>query len=220
MIVQKLDKNLNDFSKYINDFNKKYKSVITDYFAGFLKVKKICQKCKNESNSFNFFPYIEFNLDSFNKNPNFESWFKEQNEKYLDLNEEYNLICEKCEKITIQREFKQFLEFPQNLVILLNEKEEFRIPEKINYPSSLDLSQIVEKKASNSNSKYNLVGLVKRISKEENEYYISIYYDPNQNLWFISDHYNLTKIDKDKALTHNDGIILLLFYSVIIDIGD
>ena len=65
ILVQKLEKNLGDFSEYKKEFDKKYKSDITDYFGGFLNIKKICQKCQSESNTFNFFTYIEFNLDTF-----------------------------------------------------------------------------------------------------------------------------------------------------------
>ena len=219
LTIQKMNKNLNDFSKYMEDFKNKYKSDKSDiinYFVGFLKIKKICKICKNESNSFNFFPYIEFNMDIFDKNPNFQSWFKDQNEHYLDLSEDYNLECQICKKVTPQKEYKQFVKLPQNLIIVLNENGKCKIPEKMEYPLSLDLSQIFEK--ADSITKFNLVGLVKRIIKEEAEYYISIYLDPKQKCWFVSDCNNLTKIKN--PLDHIDGTVLILFYSSIIDIGD
>ena len=215
LVIQTLDKTLTDFSIYMKSFKEKYKSEIIDYFIGFLKIIKKCKKCKKSSNSFNFFPYIEFNLDIFDKYPNFENWFKEQNEHYIDLSEEYCLKCSECQKVTPQREFKNFLKLPQNLIILLNENEGFKEPEKINFPLNLDLSQTF--KEIDSNNKFNLVGLVKRIIKDEDEYYISIYLDPNSKSWIISDCKNLTKIDN--PLKHNEGMILLLFYSVIVDIG-
>ena len=214
--IQKLDKSLTDFDIYMKEFEKNYKSEIINYFIGFLKIKKKCKKCKNESNSFNFFPYIEFNLDSFDEYPNFENWFKEQNEHYLDLSEEYNLECSICKKVTPQREFKYFIELPQNLIILLNEREGFEKSKKINYPLYLDLSQTFKKADSN---KFNLVGLVKRIFKEDIEYYISIYLDPNdQKSWIMCDSKNIIKIDN--PLEHNEGNTLLLFYSAVMDIGD
>ena len=218
LTIQKLNTKVNDFSQYMKIFNNKYKSEIINYFVGFLKIKKICTICKNVKNSFNFFPYIEFNIDKdiFDKNPSFESWFEEQNKHYLKLSEDYNLDCQICEKVTPQEEYKQFVKLPQNLIILLNENGKCKIQEKMDYPLLLDLSEIFEK--TDSFTKFKLVGLVKRIFKEETEYYISIYLDPKQKCWFVSDCNNLTEIKS--PLEHTDGRVLILFYSAIIEIGD
>ena len=198
----------------MENFEKKYKTGITDFFIGFLKIIKKCYQCKNESISFNFFPYIEFNYDTFNEEPNFENWFKKQNEKYLDLNEKYNLECKNCKKITKQKEYKQIIQLPQNLIILLNENEGYKIPEKINYPIFLDLTQTFKKE-----TKFNLVGLVKRmIDKDGSEYYCAIYLDPYQKCWICTDkNNNFGKIKEPKS--HTRGMVMLLFYSAQINIG-
>ena len=79
----------------------------------------------------------------------------------------------------------------------------------------LDLSNIVEK---DSKSRFNLVGIVKRmIDKKGNEYYCSIYLDPYQNSWFINDANKLSKIKDPKE--HSRGMVMLLFYSSIDDLG-
>ena len=210
---QNKDKSLSEFMKYFND---NFTSDISKYFIGFLKRTRVCQKCNEKFYSFNVFPFIEFNLDVSSKYPNFENWFKEQNEHYLELSEKLNIECKKCSCITPHNEFRQFYEFPNNFIISLNRGEGFKNNAKIDYPMLLDLSNIVEKKE--SNSKFNLVGVVKRmVDRKGNEYYCSLYLDPYQNCWFINDTNKLSKIKDPKE--HSRGMVMLLFYSSQDDLG-
>ena len=206
----------NSLSVFMNYFNEHFTSDISKNFIGFLRRTRVCQKCKEGFYSFNLFPFIEFNLDVCSKYPNFESWFKEQNEHYLELSEKLNIECPKCGCITPHNEFRQFFEFPNNFIISLNRGEGFKNNTKIDYPMVLDLSNIVEKK--DSNSKFNLVGIVKRmVDGNLNEHYCSIYLDPYQNCWLINNINKLSKIKNPKE--HNRGIAMLLFYSSINDLG-
>ena len=204
---QNKDESLSEFMKY---FNENFTSDISKHFICFLRRIRVCKKCNEGYYSFNLFPFIEFNLDISAKYSKFENWFKEQNEHYLELSESLNIECQKCSCITPHNEFKQFYQFPQNFIISLNRGEGFKINKKINYPTVLDLTNIVEKK--DSNSKFNLVGVVKRaIDKKGNEYYYAIYLDPYQNCWFCTDKYKFGKINGPKD--YDRGLDILLFYS-------
>ena len=197
-------------------FNQNFNSVISNYFIGFIKTKRICQKCREGIYSFNLFPFIEFDLDICAKYSNFDNWFQEQNNHCLDLSVEHNVVCQKCHCIRAHNEFKQFFSLPPNFIISFNRGEGFRNQNNVNYPLVLDLSQKIEKK--DSYSKYNLVGIVKRmIDHKGAEYYISIYLDPNKNCWILSDRYNLSPINN--PFNHNQGMAMLLFYSAIIGLG-
>ena len=210
---QNKDKSLNEFMAY---FNQNFNSIITQYFVGLIKTKRICQQCREGIYSFNLFPFIEFDLDICAKYQNIENWFQEQNNHCLDLSVEHNVVCQKCRCIRAQNEFKQFFYLPSNFIISLNRGEGFKNQNNINYPLVLDLSQKIEKK--DSYFKFNLVGIVKRIvDNKGSEYYISIYLDPYQNCWILSDRNNLTPINNPKY--HNQGMEMLLFYSAIINLG-
>ena len=206
---QNKDKSLAEFMSY---FDQNFNSIISQYFVGFIKTKRICQKCREGLYSFNLFPFIEFDFDICCKYNNLESWFQEQNNHCLDLSVEHNVVCQKCRCVRPQNEFKQFYSLPSNFIISLNRGEGFINQNNINYPLVLDLGQKVEYKK--SYSKFNLVGIVKRmIDNKGAEYYISIYLDPSKNCWILSDRYKLTPIKNPKY--HNQGMIMLLFYSAI-----
>ena len=98
----------------------------------------------------------------------------------------------------------------------MNRGEELRNQSNVNCPLVLDLNQKIKTKE--SPCRFNLVGIVKRIvDNKGSEYYISIYLDPNKNCWILSDRYNLTPINN--LLMHKQGLVMLLFYSAIITIG-
>ena len=205
---QNKDKSLAEFMTY---YNQNFNSIISQFFVGFIKTKRICQQCREGIYSFNLFPFIEFDLDICAKFPNFESWFQEQNNHCLDLSVEHNVVCQKCRCIRAQNEFKQFFSLPSNFIISLNRGEGFRNQTIIDYPLVLDLTQKVEKK--DSYCKFNLVGVVKRVVDNKGaEYYIAIYLHPYQNCWVLSDRYNLTQINNPY---HIQGMEMLLFYSAI-----
>ena len=210
---QNKDKSLAEFMSY---FDQNFNSIISQYFVGFIKTKRICQKCREGLYSFNLFPFIEFDFDICCKYNNLESWFQEQNNHCLDLSVEHNVVCQKCRCVRPQNEFKQFYSLPSNFIISLNRGEGFINQNNINYPLVLDLGQKVEYKK--SYSKFNLVGIVKRmIDNKGAEYYISIYLDPSKNCWILSDRYNLTPINN--PYNYNQGMVMLLFYSAMINIG-
>ena len=210
------NKSLNQFMDY---YNNNFNSIISRFFVGFLKTKRICKVCREGLYSFNLFPYIEFDLDRCHHNDkdmNLQFWFKKQNNFCTCLNKDHHVECKLCHAITEHNEFKQFFCLPNNFIISFNRGEAFKNQEDVKFPTFIDLTGHIEK--ADSNKKFNLVGIIRRLIDEKgSEYYISIYLDHYQKCWFICDRNNLTKIQN--PLSFNNGMVLMLFYSAAIPIG-
>ena len=203
------DISLNEFMNYFkNNFN----SIISNYFVGIIKTKRICKECRAGLYSFNLFPFIEFDLDRCGQELNLPDWFQMQNDNNSQLTEDHNVICNKCKCIRKHNEFKQFYKLPQNFIISINRGEGFKNESNIIYTETLNLGDKIESK-NDSYYNFNLIGIVKRmkdVNKGE-DYYISIYYDKGR--WIKSDREKLTEIQS--PFTDNDGMVMLLFYSGI-----
>ena len=97
---------------------------------------------------------------------------------------------------------------PKNFIISLNRGEGFRNTMNVQFPLVLDLNQMIE---INTNSIFNLVGIIKRIVDNKGfEYYIALYLDFTQNSWMASEKGKITKIGN--PLNHNNGMVMQLFY--------
>lgn len=205
------DKSYNAFYTY---FKNKFTSDIAKYFIGFLKTKRICQICNYGYYSFNLFPFIEFDLDICEGLKDLHQLFSKQHNVAHILNEEHKIVCQKCKCIKKFREFKRFNMLPQNFIISLYRGESFKNQMGLEIPDELDLTEIVDNKI---NSKFNLVGIIKRCVDDKGiEYYISIYLDNYKKCWMIYERGNLKEIKK--PLEHINGLIMLLFYSAKVNI--
>ena len=212
---QDKDKSLSDFLAY---FNNNFNSLISKYFVGLIKTKRICKipNCRNGLYSFNLFPYIEFDLDICGQDPNLSNWFHTQNNNCLDLTAEHNVVCQNCRCVRDHHEFKQFYTLPQNFIISLNRGDGFKNQTNVQFPMILDLKDSIENV--NSYSAFNLVGIVKRmLDNKKAEYYISIYFDPFNKCWMLCEKNNLIQIQN--PFMHNEGLVMILFYSAQINIG-
>jgi serine/threonine protein kinase len=196
--------------EFMNYFTNNFNSIISNYFVGIIKTKRICKECRAGLYSFNLFPFIEFDLDRCGQELNLSDWFQMQNDNNSQLTEDHNVICNKCKCIRKHNEFKQFYKLPQNFIISINRGEGFKNESNIKYTESLNLYDKIESK-NDSYCNFNLIGIVKRmkdVNKGE-DYYISIYYDKGR--WIKSDREKLTEIQSPSS--DNEGMIMLLFYS-------
>ena len=188
-----------------------FNSIISNNFLSIIKTKRKCKTCNQGYYSFNVTPFLEFNLDNCEENLNLEKWFFLQNNREICLNLNYNYICEDCQNIREFFEFKQFYSLPNYLIISINRGEGYKIKSGINFPMFLNLEKDIEK--DNSNKNFKLVGIVKRaIDNKNEEYYISLYLNPFIGKWMISNKYGIMEIDD--PLNHNEGMVMVLFYSV------
>ena len=210
---------LAEFQQYFkNNFN----SIISKYFVGYIKTKRICNKCNTGYYSFNIHPFIEFDIDMA-KIPSeapmnlLENWFKAQNNQKRVLSVEHKIVCPNpnC-NVTEHREFKQFYVMPKCFIISLNRGKNYTNNLEINIPMLLNLQNKIE--IAKSYNKYNLVGMVKRIVDDrQQENFIAIYYDSKNKNWKLSDKDQVSVISN--PLEHKQGLVVLLFYSGIINFG-
>jgi serine/threonine protein kinase len=201
------DTSLNQFKDY---FNNNFNSIVSKYFVGIIKTKRICKVCRAGYYSFNLYPFIEFDLDRCGQELNLSKWFKMQNDNNSELAEDHNVICDKCKCIRKHNEFKQFYSLPQNFIISINRGEGFKNESNIKYEQSLNLYENIDDK-NQPYFNFNLIGIVKRMkdANKGEEYYISIYYDKGR--WMKSDREKLIEIKS--PFNDNDGMVMLLFYS-------
>ena len=200
------------YNEFINYYNNNFNSIITQYFIGFIKTKRICKTCREGLYSFNLFPFIEFDLDRCGQDLYLQNWFHIQNNHCFTLSLEHNVICQLCKGVREHNEFKQFYSMPDNFIISLNRGEGFRNRSYVNYPIQLNLSGKIEKPG--SCCVFNLVGIIKRmVTDKGEEYYVSINLDPFQNTWIVSEGNQCYNINN--PFMHKDGLELLLFYSAV-----
>lgn len=204
----------NNFSQYIKQ---NYQSAIFDFFFGFMKTKNICEVCQksnriNSTYSFNIFYYVCFNIDlaikkTNNANLNIEELFKIQNN--ININIYNSKFCRQCNSYQPHYQFKQFYILPYFLIICLDRgKNSKNYNKKIYYNMNLDLKVHTEIKE--TPTYFKLIGIIKRLDKNDNEHYISLYFDINYNSWILRDDSLITKINS--PMEHNQGIEMVFFY--------
>ena len=221
---EKKEEALNKFQQFFkNNFN----SIISNNFVGYIKTKRLCNVCNKGYYSFNIHPFIEYDMEMSqvekkdgkgNVIPlNFiENWFRAQNNQKKVLSTEHKIVCQRCQKVTEHREFKQFYILPQCFIISLNRGKNYTNTFQPQIPKVLNLQNKIE--MGNSPQAYNLVGMVKRfVDKKQEEHFIAIYYDMKQNCWKLSDRDNVSMIND--PFSHNEGLTVVLFYSAINMIG-
>ena len=70
---QNKDQSLAEFMAY---YNQNFNLIISQFYVGFIKTKRICQQCREGIYSLDLFPFIEFDLDICAKYPNIGNWFQ------------------------------------------------------------------------------------------------------------------------------------------------
>ena len=195
--------------KFINYYKKNNDSIIAKYFFGILKIQRTCIK-NVETYCYSTLPYIEFQLErcfSLNQNNRYvpekdvEKWFNIQQNHKHKLSEKYKIFCQNCLSIEEQIESKRIKKLPINLIISINRGEKYEISFTVEYSLNLILSWKI----------YDLVGVIKRIKNEKEEYFISINLN-KENKWFISNKNSIKEIEN--PLNHTEGDVIMLFYSL------
>ena len=193
--------------KFVNDFMAKFNSIISNNFLGLMKLSNTCNICKTRIYSFNSYFFVTFNLETIRPNYNekliLDNLFKMQNQT-----EKMNKIyCYKCLKKTSQISVKQFYSFPKLLVISIQRGASYQYNNSIDIKEQLDLTQIADFKI--PNYRYQLIGVLKRKTKNGSENFISICHF-NQKWWECEDSY------VNETLTPSyfdpEGDTIMLFY--------
>ena len=207
---------LKNFINYTQNNNK---SAIYDYFYGCMKKKTACDGCSYAKRkiayySFNSFNFASFNLDLVQKqcknenNINLERLFQIQNNICIKIDTNKMKFCKYCNSIQVHHQRKQFYSFPNFLIICLDRGYNCQNKNKILYDLNLDLQR--QSELLQSPKKFKLIGIIKRLDKDNREHYISIYFDYKLKSWYLRDDSSLTKINN--PLDHKQGIEMIFFY--------
>ena len=217
------------YQKFEDYFNKNFTSIISKYFVGKIKTKRLCNKCEGYVYSFNIHPFIEFDMEMSNvvrKDANgniidlneLANWFRAQNAQKKILSTDHKITCKfQCNnQVTEHREFKQFHHLNQCLIISLNRGKNYNNTFEPKIPEILDLNYYLAQNAPYKT--YSLVGLVRRfVDENQEEHFIAIYRDMQAKVWRISDREKV-EIIKDPH-SYKNGLVILVFYSAINKIG-
>ena len=218
------------YKKFMDYYQTNFNSIISNYFVGYIKTKRICNACNHAYYSFNIHPFIEFDMDMSQIQPKdgmgnaipltlLENWFRAQNNQKKVLSTEHKIVCNnpKCQKVTEHREFKQFYILPTCFIISLNRGKNYTNNFRIQIPKVLNLQNKIEM-GDKSPQMYNFVGMVKRyIDENQEEHFIAIYWNTKQNVWQYSDRDKVSVIND--PFTHQGGVEIMLFYAAINMIG-
>ena len=202
---------LNLFANY---FNQNYKSVISDYFYGSIKLKTACKKCNLTTYTYECYYFLTFKMNALqpdmnpNNQINIADLFATQNNILLELGTNKYFHCRKCQKVTTHLQRKQFNTFPKFLVICLDRGNNCKNKRKLSY--GIDLNLTGQCDDSNSSEFYRLIGVIKRVEKQKKEHYISICFNSANNCWLFADDGKINNIQNPFAYT--EGLEVMLFY--------
>ena len=150
-------------------------------------------------------------------NKDIANWFSLQQYKSIQLSKEHKIICNNCKTVEEFSEFKQPEYLPKCFVISLNRGENYNNTFQPTLRMVLDLTE-AKLKLQSKYYIYDLVGIMKRmINSKGDEYFIAIYKDQQNNTWKITDRDKVKEIKY--PLSHKEGLIVTLFYSPVINIG-
>ena len=217
-------KKVDSFNYFVNNFNENNNSIISNNFYGNMKTKTVCSKCQLITYSFTSFNFITFNLDLVQKylvrhnyqnllnQLNILNCFYIQNDTLININN-FSRFCRNCQTNQAHSERKQFCTFPRYLIICLDRGTDCENKTKVFYNDFLNLSNNYDNP--NSFNCFMLKGVVKRMDINNEEHYISLYYDFNQKSWIVRDDSQIKKINS--IFDHKEGYEVMLFYEALIN---
>ena len=192
------------------------KSPIFDFFYGLMKTKSSCSHCKETNYSFNYFNFVSFNIDLAQRKQNqlgLVNLFTIQNNILITIDVNKLRYCKQCKSVRAHYQRKQFYSFPPFLVICLDRGYNCQNKARVAYDLNLDLQGNYE--FTESPQFFKLIGILKRLDKNEKEHYISLYYDFQCKSWILRDDNSTQKINS--PMNHREGTEMIFFYKALKD---
>lgn len=118
----------NDFNKFVNHFDQRFYSIISQNFTGVLRKTLKCQEinCQGQELLFQKYNFIYFNISNYinnfsqNTSVKIEDIFNYYNNTFVSLKFNQLIDCQFCKRKTHHIENKQFYRLPKNLIIMLD----------------------------------------------------------------------------------------------------
>lgn len=180
-------------NKFVDDFKRFNKSIISDAFTGFYKYNNGPNK---ELKSFSF---IKFNLNEINR------FYDSINSNEMNLNHFYNNInLYNCFDYTFKDKTHSIYSFPKFLTIVLSQTD------KCNFilHNELNLASYTNKFSNNNNGFYLLTSILCQMNY--NKKFIIYIFDQQEGFWFSLSDQGMRKVDS----INNNAIPLIVIYQL------
>ena len=212
---------------YLEEFTKNNNSLISKNFYGLIRKKIICQGCKAERYSFEYYSFLTINI---NKIKNFlsneekvEKNKNKKNIKLLDFFDYYNkpeylvgdsnIFCKKCQAKNGMIIIKNIYSTHPIIPIIIERDEDPKLnKDKIDFPEELDLSKYIEYKTSSKH--FYLCGVVTNFGYNNNYGKFEAFCRMEQNgKWYNINDEIVSESNWEYIV--NNGIQYVLFYHKI-----
>ena len=212
---------------YLEEFTKNNNSLISKNFYGLIRKKIICQGCKAERYSFEYYSFLTINI---NKIKNFlsneekvEKNKNKKNIKLLDFFDYYNkpeylvgdsnIFCKKCQAKNGMIIIKNIYSTHPIIPIIIERDEDPKLnKDKIDFPEELDLSKYIEYKTSSKH--FYLCGVVTNFGYSNNYGKFEAFCRMEQNgKWYNINDEIVSESNWEDIV--NNGIQYVLFYHKI-----
>jgi ubiquitin carboxyl-terminal hydrolase 20/33 len=217
--------------KFINDYNLRNKSIISDTFYGITRTTMKCNSCARVKYSFQIFNLLTFQLrkvknykkkklgDFYNGIDLYDAFECEKEEE--SLTDDNMIFCNQCKCLREGKIQTKIYGLPRTLIIILNRgknnqdfKEEFHFPEKLDFTNG----DIVISK--NSYLKYYLCGIITRLGESSSSGHFIAYCrnEPNSKFHCYNDaSVSITSIEDSmreviSEVDYNQKTPYILFY--------
>ena len=203
-------------NSFINSSIQANNSPIFGFFYGLMKTKSSCGHCGEINYSFNYFNFVSFDINLAQRKQNqlsLANLFTIQNNILITIDINKLRYCKQCKSVQVHYQRKQFYSFPPFLVICLDRGYNCQNKAKVAYDLNFDLQGNYE--FTESPQFFKLIGILKRLDKNEKEHYISLYYDFQCKSWILRDDNSTQKINS--PMDHKEGTEMIFFYRAIKD---
>ena len=215
---------------FIKEFEIKYNSIISDLFYGLMETKSKCLRCNNIKYNFQVYSFLEFPLEKVNQycyNTGKRNNYIMNNNKNPDINlnecfEYYRnmelmtgdnqMYCNICKCCCDSLYGSLLYTAPNNLIINLNRGRGAVYECKVNFPETLDLSNFVSFK--NSNTIYELYAVICHIGPSSmSGHFVAYCKNRMDKKWYLYNDAFVTLCQN--SYDYQKGMSYILFYQVI-----
>ena len=210
------DRNFNDVYKdFMNDFNNKNKSIISDEFYGICYSETICGNCKTVIYNVQSYNILFFPLEEVRKFMNYKINFVRINECF-DYYQKYEIYssfhCNSCRYDCQGYQQTRLSRAPKTLIINLNRGKGLQFDVKIIFEEYLNLAKYIMDK--NSPFYYELTGIICHYGTNDmGGHFIAFCKNNNNGEWYKYNDQFVTKSTFNEV--RRSGLPYVLFYSYI-----
>ena len=215
---------------FINEFEIKYNSIISNLFYGMFETKSQCQKCKNIKYNFQVYSFLEFPLEQVNKfcfNQGKRQNYNSNKNPDVDLYEcfEYNsnlelmsgdnqMYCNICNSTQDALYGTQIYSAPIYLIINLNRGRGAVYECNVNFPEKLNIINFITFK--NGNTVFELYAVICHLGPSSMSGHFVAYCKKKKddhNKWYLFNDAFVSECKNQEE--YRNGMPYILFYKAI-----